>query len=101
MKFLADENIGLRIVAPLRFLGFDIKSVIEISKGATDANVLSLANKEPVFAKEESSDARAAVDNLQEKLARLIIKNKDQRIGKLRKNIKRFKNLKFWGKKDY
>ena len=62
---------------------------------------LSLPNNEPIFAKEESSDARGAVDNLQEKLARLIVKNKDQRIGKLRRNIKKFKNLKFWGKKDY
>lgn len=62
---------------------------------------LLLPNTEPIFAKEESSDARAAVDNLQEKLARLMVKNKDQRIGKLRKNIKKFKTLKFWGKKDY
>lgn len=31
---------------PLRLLGFDIKSIIEVSKGITDAKVLSLANKE-------------------------------------------------------
>lgn len=46
MKFLVDENVGLRIISPLRLLGFDIKSIIEVSRGATDTQVLSLANKE-------------------------------------------------------
>lgn len=62
---------------------------------------LTITNSQPIFVKEEAADARAAVDNIQEKLARLIVKHKDQRIGKLRKSIKRFKSLKFWGKKDY
>lgn len=46
MKFLADENIGLAVVTPLRKLGFDIQSIIEIQPGASDTQVLSLANKD-------------------------------------------------------
>lgn len=46
MKFLADENIGYKIIKPLRELGFDIKSILEISKGLADVTVLSLADKE-------------------------------------------------------
>lgn len=45
MKFLADENIGLRVVKPLRNQGFDVQSIIEIQPGAVDTQVLSLANK--------------------------------------------------------
>jgi ribosomal subunit interface protein len=59
-----------------------------------------LPNKKSIFVKEIDSDARAAVDKAQEKLARLLVKNKDKRFGKLRKNIKSFKSLKFWKKKD-
>lgn len=46
MKFLADENIGFKVISPLRNLGFDIKSILEIARGTKDENVLSLANKE-------------------------------------------------------
>lgn len=46
MKFLADENIGYKIIKPLRELGFDIKSILEIDKGLVDLAVLSFANKE-------------------------------------------------------
>lgn len=46
MKFLADENIGLSVVIPLRDLGIDIKSITEISPGIEDPNVLNLANNE-------------------------------------------------------
>ena len=46
MKFLADENIGLGVVQPLRNLGIDIKSVSEISPGIEDPDVLNLANNE-------------------------------------------------------
>ena len=45
MKFLADENVGLEVVKSLRNSGFDIKSVIEINPGATDAQILSMANE--------------------------------------------------------
>ena len=62
---------------------------------------LSINNSESIFVKEEDSDARAAVDKVQEKLARLLVKSKDQKIGKLRRNIKKFKSLKFWKKKEY
>ena len=46
MKFLADENIGYKIIKPLRELGFDIKSILEINKGLADSAVLSLADKD-------------------------------------------------------
>lgn len=46
MKFLTDENIGFKVINPLRNLGFDIKSILEISRGSSDIPVLSLANKE-------------------------------------------------------
>lgn len=46
MKFLADENIGFKTIKPLRKLGFDIKTILEINKGLVDLRVLSLANKE-------------------------------------------------------
>ena len=61
---------------------------------------LNLADKKSIFVKEEDSDARAAGDNVQEKLARLLVKNKDKRLSKLRRNIKKFKSLKFWKKED-
>lgn len=46
MKFLTDENIGYKTIKPLRELGFDIKSILEINKGSSDLKILSLANKE-------------------------------------------------------
>ena len=46
MKFLADENIGLSVVQPLRNLGVDIKSISEISPGISDPDVLNLADNE-------------------------------------------------------
>lgn len=46
MKLLADENIGFRVIMPLRKQGFIIKSVLEINPGIDDIEVLSLANKE-------------------------------------------------------
>lgn len=46
MKLLADENIGFSIINPLRKLGYDISSIIEISPGLDDKKVLSIANKE-------------------------------------------------------
>jgi putative sigma-54 modulation protein len=62
---------------------------------------LSLPNTEPIFIREEASDARATVDKVQEKLARLLVKNKNKKLGRLRRNIKKFQSLKFWKKKEY
>jgi ribosome-associated translation inhibitor RaiA len=62
---------------------------------------VSLANSVPIFVKETDSDARAAVDNVQEKLARLLVKSKGKKFAKLRKSIKKFRSLKFWKKKEY
>lgn len=46
MRFLSDENIGHGVIEPLRKLGFDVKSILEINPGLNDTNVLALANKE-------------------------------------------------------
>lgn len=46
MKFFTDENIGFLVIKPLRKQGFDIRSILEISPGSKDTEVLSLANKE-------------------------------------------------------
>lgn len=46
MKFLADENIGLQVVKSLRNSGFNIKSVLDIRPGISDAKILSIANDE-------------------------------------------------------
>jgi len=59
---------------------------------------MSLPNTDPIFVKEEASDARMAVDLAQEKLARLLVKNKNMKISRLRKSIRKFKSLKFWKK---
>lgn len=46
MKFLADENIGLAVVAFLRKQGHDIPSITEFSPGVSDATVLLKAADE-------------------------------------------------------
>lgn len=46
MKFLTDENIGFKVVFPLRDLGFDIKSILETGRGSKDTSVFSLAKRE-------------------------------------------------------
>lgn len=46
MKVLADENIGLEVVAFLRARGIDIDSITEISPGISDAAVLVKAVEE-------------------------------------------------------
>lgn len=46
MKVLADENIGLEVVAFFRKRGIDIASITEISPGVSDAVVLVKAGEE-------------------------------------------------------
>ena len=46
MKFLTDENIGFKVIYPLRELGFDVKSMLEIERGSDDTQVFDLANKD-------------------------------------------------------
>lgn len=62
---------------------------------------VSLPNQEPIFVKEQAEDPHAAVDIVQDKLSRLLVKTKNKKVDKLRKSIKTFKKLKFWRKKDY
>lgn len=46
MKVLADENIGLEVVAFLRARGIDVVSITETSPGVSDAVVLAKAVEE-------------------------------------------------------
>lgn len=44
LKYLADENLGIRVPVFLRSLGLDITSIAEDYPGASDIQVLKLAN---------------------------------------------------------
>ena len=46
MKFLLDENLGIKIPQYLRSLGFDIASISELSPGISDIDVLNMANEQ-------------------------------------------------------
>ena len=46
MKFIADEGVDSQIVAALRKEGYDVLYVIEFDAGASDPEVLSVANEE-------------------------------------------------------
>lgn len=46
MKFLADENIPIKVCNRLRQEDVDIISILEIAKGAKDEEVISLAKSE-------------------------------------------------------
>ena len=48
MKFVADENVDLPIIARLRDDGHDIHAIIESSAGISDDEVLKLANEKGV-----------------------------------------------------
>ena len=46
MKFIADENLGIRVPEFLKNSGFDIVSVKEILRGKPDQDILSFANEQ-------------------------------------------------------
>ncbi len=46
MKFLANENIPLKVVNELKHNGYDILRVDELKKGMSDTEVLDIATKE-------------------------------------------------------
>ena len=46
MKFLADENIPLKVVKRLRDDGLDVTSVMEIRVGMNDEDIAKLSEKE-------------------------------------------------------
>ena len=45
-KFLSDESLGLKVAANLSDFGIDIIAVAQVSRGVSDAGVLSRANGE-------------------------------------------------------
>lgn len=46
MKFLADENIPLKVVKKLQEEGFDIISVTELSPGISDEEVAEISQND-------------------------------------------------------
>lgn len=46
MRFIADENLGVKVPAYLRKQGFDIISVKEIAQGKPDKDILVIANQQ-------------------------------------------------------
>lgn len=59
---------------------------------------IQLPNKQAITIRETQSDARAAVDIAQDKVARQIVKIKDKQSSKDRKQNRIIKSLKFWKK---
>ena len=60
-----------------------------------------LPNKQTIRLSETSADARAAVDILQDKLSRQLVKTKDKKLSKIKRGGAKLKSLKFWKKKEY
>src|SRR3989344_4640842 len=46
MKFIADENLGIRVPKYLRSLGYDVISAIEVALSRPDTDILSISNRE-------------------------------------------------------
>lgn len=46
MRFIADENIPLKVIEKLKKEGIDIKSVAEISIGLKDEEIINISKKE-------------------------------------------------------
>lgn len=44
-KFIADENINHRVIKELRSLGYDVISVLEEYKGASDVSIIKVASE--------------------------------------------------------
>lgn len=59
---------------------------------------VTLPNKQTILVQESHLDAHAAVDLLQAKIARQLVKHKSKGMGKLRRSSKVMKSLKFWQK---
>lgn len=46
MKFITDENLGIRVPKYLRTLGYDVISAIEVALSKPDTDILYIANEE-------------------------------------------------------
>ena len=62
---------------------------------------ITLPDKQTIRLSETNADARAAVDILQDKLSRQLVKTKNKRLSKIRRGGAKLKSLKFWKKKEY
>ncbi len=93
-KFSALDKYQEDIISFQVYLGRDQKH----KKGdvfAVEA-MLALPDKKSIVIKEVSNDPRKAVDMVQDKLSRQLVKYKDKKISRLRKSKRKFKSLKFW-----
>ncbi|MBT6691542.1 ribosome-associated translation inhibitor RaiA [Candidatus Parcubacteria bacterium] len=57
---------------------------------------VTLPQKQTIAIKETHSDPRAAVDAVQDKLSRQLVKYKDKNLSRWRKSARKIKSLKFW-----
>ncbi len=46
MKFITDENLGIKVPQYLKSLGYDVISAIEVALSRPDTDILDIANKE-------------------------------------------------------
>jgi predicted nuclease of predicted toxin-antitoxin system len=56
MRFLADENVSMLVVARLRAAGLDVLAISEMNAGAPDNEVLATANREACILLTEDRD---------------------------------------------
>lgn len=61
---------------------------------------ITMPQQRSITAKESNEDARAAVDLVQENLARQLKKMKEKNISLARRGGRIFKSIKFWGKNE-
>ncbi len=46
LRFLMDENLGFKVFQEVKATGYDVKSVLDVKRGATDEEVIQLAKDE-------------------------------------------------------
>jgi len=79
MRFLADENISKQVVDRLRAAGLEVMRVADVIRtGATDEEVLRLANKEQLILITKDDDFGSLVVRHQHKIRGLILLQLDR-----------------------
>jgi predicted nuclease of predicted toxin-antitoxin system len=78
MQFLADENISRRVIDGLRDKGLSVVSVGEVCPGATDEEVLTLADKNGYVLITKDDDFGELVIRHKRKVSGLILLQLDR-----------------------
>lgn len=77
MKFITDENLGIRVPQYLRTLGYNVVSVIEVALSKPDTDILDIANKENRIILTTDKDFDESVENKKKVLLRELKSGKD------------------------